>query len=445
MDINNLQSLALPEEKKAWFVHDRFGMFVHWGLYALPARHEWVKSREELNDADYQKYFDHFDPDLYDPREWARRAKAAGMKYVVLTTKHHEGFCLWDTKATDFKVTNTPYGGDLLGPFVDAFRAEGLRIGFYYSLIDWHHPDFTVDPRHPQRNHPDALKINEGRDMHRYAAFMREQVRELLTDFGQIDIMWFDFSYPQWKLGELVGKGHQDWESEKLVRLVRELAPDIIINNRLDLAGLQPDIVTPEQYMPRARPLRDGRRVVWEACHTLSGSWGYHRDEDTWKSTEQLVQMLVGTVAMGGNLLMNVGPTARGTLDHRAIAALAAYEEWMALHERSIVGCTQSDFAAPADCRLTQNGDRLYIHLFNWPYRHLHFDALAGQVEYAQFLHDGSEVTWLRPSANTLWANTQFPVGEDQLTFVLPVRRPQIVVPVIEVKLKAGSAPAIQD
>ncbi|NKL10774.1 alpha-L-fucosidase [Rhizobium ruizarguesonis] len=445
MDINNLQSLALPEEKKAWFVHDRFGMFVHWGLYALPARHEWVKSREELNDADYQKYFDHFDPDLYDPREWARRAKAAGMKYVVLTTKHHEGFCLWDTKATDFKVTNTPYGRDLLGPFVDAFRAEGLRIGFYYSLIDWHHPDFTVDPRHPQRNHPDALKINEGRDMHRYAAFMREQVRELLTDFGQIDIMWFDFSYPQWKLGELVGKGHQDWESEKLVRLVRELAPDIIINNRLDLAGLQPDIVTPEQYMPRARPLRDGRRVVWEACHTLSGSWGYHRDEDTWKSTEQLVQMLVGTVAMGGNLLMNVGPTARGTLDHRAIAALAAYEEWMALHERSIVGCTQSDFAAPADCGLTQNGDRLYIHLFNWPYRHLHFDALAGQVEYAQFLHDGSEVTWLRPSANTLWANTQFPVGEDQLTFVLPVRRPQIVVPVIEVKLKAGSAPAIQD
>ncbi|MGO7539004.1 alpha-L-fucosidase [Rhizobium ruizarguesonis] len=445
MDINNLQSLALPEEKKAWFVHDRFGMFVHWGLYALPARHEWVKSREELNDADYQKYFDHFDPDLYDPREWARRAKAAGMKYVVLTTKHHEGFCLWDTKATDFKVTNTPYGRDLLGPFVDAFRAEGLRIGFYYSLIDWHHPDFTVDPRHPRRNHPDALKINEGRDMQRYAAFMREQVRELLTEFGQIDIMWFDFSYPQWKLGDLVGKGHQDWESEKLVRLVRELAPDIIINNRLDLAGLQPDIVTPEQYMPRARPLRDGRRVVWEACHTLSGSWGYHRDEDTWKSTEQLVQMLVGTVAMGGNLLMNVGPTARGTLDHRATAALAAYEEWMALHERSIVGCTQSDFAAPADCRLTQNGDRLYIHLFNWPYRHLHFDALADKIEYAQFLHDGSEVTWLRPSANTLWANTQFPVGEDQLTFVLPVRRPQIVVPVIEVKLKAGSAPAIQD
>ncbi len=445
MDADNLQSLALPEDKKAWFVHNRFGMFVDWGLYALPARHEWVKSSEELTDADYQKYFDHFDPDLYDPREWAGRAKAAGTKYVVLTTKHHEGFCLWDTKATDFKVTNTPYGRDLLGPFVDAFRAEGLRIGFYYSLIDWHHPDFAVDPRHPQRNHPDALKINEGREMQRYAAFMREQVRELLTGFGRIDILWFDFSYPQWKLKELVGKGRRDWESEKLVRLVRELVPDIIINNRLDLAGLQPDIVTPEQYMPRARPLRDGKCVVWEACHTLSGSWGYHRDEDTWKSSEQLVQMLVGTVAMGGNLLMNVGPTARGTLDHRAIAALATYEEWMALHERSIVGCAPSDFAAPLDCRLTQNGDRLYIHLFNWPYRHLPFDALAGKIEYAQFLDDGSEVTWLQPSDNTLWTNTQFPVTDDQLTFVLPVHRPKVVVPVIEVKLKPGSAPAIQD
>jgi alpha-L-fucosidase len=279
--------------------------------------------------------------------------------------------------------------------------------------------------------------------MHRYAAFMREQVRELLTQFGRIDIMWFDFSYPQWKLGELVGKGHRDWESEKLVRLVRELAPEIIINNRLDLVGLLPDIVTPEQYTPRAWPRRDGKRVVWEACHTLSGSWGYHRDEDTWKSTEQLIQMLVGTVAMGGNLLMNVGPTARGTLDHRAIAALAAYEEWMALHERSIVACTQSDFVPPPDCRLTQNGDRLYIHLFNWPYRHLHFDALAGKVEYAQFLHDASEVTWLRPSSNSLWTNTQFPVSEDELTFVLPVRRPQVVVPVIEVRLKPGSASGI--
>ncbi|SCW86027.1 alpha-L-fucosidase [Rhizobium mongolense subsp. loessense] len=437
MNVQNLQALTLPDAKKAWFVHDRFGLFVHWGLYALPARHEWVKSREELSDADYQNYFDHFDPDLYDPRDWARRARAAGMKYVVLTSKHHEGFCLWDTKTTDYKVTNTPYGRDLLLPFVEAFRAEGLKIGFYYSLIDWHHPDFTIDPRHPQRNRPDAVKINEARDIRRYAAVMREQVRELLTDFGRVDVMWFDFSYPQWKQGDLVGKGQKDWESESLVRLVRELAPDTIINNRLDLADLVPDIVTPEQYVPRAWPERDGKRMTWEACHTFSGSWGYHRDEDSWKSPEQLIQLLIGSVAMGGNLLMNVGPTARGTLDHRAKAALSAYEEWIALHGRSIYGCTQSEFSAPLDCRLTQNGSRLYIHLFNWPFRHLHFDALAGKIEYAQFLHDGSEVAWLKPSGNTLWKNSQFPVGEDTVSFVLPVRRPSVTVPVIEVFLKA--------
>ena len=135
-----------------WFVHDRFGMFIHWGLYALPARHEWVKSREEISDEDYQPYFDHFNPTLYDPKQWAHTAREAGMKYVVITTKHHEGFCLWDTQYTDYKVTNTPYGKDLIAPFVDAFRAEGLRIGFYYSLIDWHHPDFTIDVHHPLRN-----------------------------------------------------------------------------------------------------------------------------------------------------------------------------------------------------------------------------------------------------------------------------------------------------
>ena len=146
-------------------------MFIHWGLYALAARHEWVKNREEIDDADYQKYFDNFDPDLYDPKEWARRAREAGMKYVVLTAKHHDGFCLWDSKFTDYKATKTPYGRDLLAPFVEAFRAEGLKIGFYYSLLDWHHPDFTIDMYHPLRNREDAAALNAGRDMKRYAAY----------------------------------------------------------------------------------------------------------------------------------------------------------------------------------------------------------------------------------------------------------------------------------
>ncbi|MDD4461339.1 MAG: alpha-L-fucosidase, partial [Eubacteriales bacterium] len=146
----------------AWFTRDRFGMFIHWGLYALPARHEWVKMHEMIPEAQYQKYFDHFDPDQFDPKEWARQARNAGMKYAVLTSKHHEGFCLFDSQYTDYKATNTPAGRDLVREFVDAFRAEGLRVGFYYSLIDWHHPDFTIDMLHPRRRDADARQQNEG-------------------------------------------------------------------------------------------------------------------------------------------------------------------------------------------------------------------------------------------------------------------------------------------
>ena len=153
----------------AWFRHDRFGMFIHFGLYALPARHEWIKTREKISEEKYDKYFEYFDPDLYDPKDWAKRAKAAGMKYAVFTTKHHEGFCMFDSAYTDYKCTNTKAGRDLVREYVDAFRAEGIRIGFYYSIIDWHHPDFTIDKLHPLRCHPDAYEMNKTRDMKKYA------------------------------------------------------------------------------------------------------------------------------------------------------------------------------------------------------------------------------------------------------------------------------------
>ena len=216
----------------AWFRHDRFGMFIHWGLYAMPARHEWVKTNERIPEEKYDKYFQYFDPDLYDAREWARQAKAAGMKYAVLTTKHHEGFCMWDTQYTDYKCTNTPAGRDLVREYVDAFRAEGLHVGFYYSLIDWHHPDFPIDMLHPRRDDPDAYEQNQGRDMRRYAEYMRNQVTELLTNYGKIDILWFDFSYPDNEVPEktpwMRGKGKDDWEAEKLIALARSLQPHIM-------------------------------------------------------------------------------------------------------------------------------------------------------------------------------------------------------------------------
>jgi len=420
----------------SWFVHDRFGMFIHWGLYSMPARHEWVRHHERILDEDYQIYFDLFDPDMFDPREWARAAAAAGMKYFVITTKHHEGFCMWDSKYTDYKVTNTPCKRDLLRELVEAFRAEGLKVGFYYSLLDWHHPDFTIDSIHPLRNHPDRDKLNKGRSMKRYAQYMRDQVTELLTEFGKIDIIWFDFSYPNREGG---GKGRNEWESEKLVKLVRKLQPDIIIDNRLDLPG-SGDIITPEQYVPDDG-VRDekGNPVVWEGCQTFSGSWGYHRDEQTWKSRKMCIEMLIRHVSRGGNLLMNVGPTSRGYLDSRALDRLAGFAEWMRYHQRSIYGCgaAPKGFPAPEGCRYTYNAKtkRLYVHLFDWPFKHLHLPNMQGKIKYAQLLTDGSEIHFYDASAgrpNGMHAATP----EGAVTLMLPVLKPNTEVPVIEVFLK---------
>jgi len=418
----------------SWFTHDRFGMFIHWGLYAQAARHEWVKNVERMTDEHYQRYFDHFNPDRFDPHQWAKAARQAGMKYLVITSKHHEGFCLWDSKYTDYKATNTPYGKDLLKQVVEAYRAEGLRVGFYYSLIDWHHPHFPIDGVHPYRDDPRAAELNQGRDITLYAEYLRNQVGELLTQFGQVDILWLDFSYPNQVYKGMPGKGRKDWESEKLYQLIRKLAPQIVLNNRMDYDDFPPDIHTPEQFQPTEWVKVNGKPVVWETCQTFSGSWGYHRDEATWKSPEQLIRMLINTVSCGGNLLMNVGPTARGTFDGRAIQALQVYADWMSLHSRSIYGCTQSDFTPPTDVRYTQNGNRLYAHLYAWPFRHLVLPGLAGKVAYAQLLNDASEVPFKEAGVDRSWDENELPEGT--LLLSLPVVKPDVVVPVIEIFLK---------
>ena len=425
----------------AWFTRDRFGMFIHWGLYSMPARHEWVKTREMIPEEKYDKYFKYFDPDLYDAREWARAAKAAGMKYAVLTTKHHEGFCMFDSKYTDYKCTNTPAGRDLVREYVDAFRAEGLHVGFYYSLIDWHHPEFPIDPLHPRRDDPDAYEQSKGRDIKKYAQYMRDQVTELLTNYGKIDILWFDFSYSQnngtgdkaWQKG----KGKDDWEAEKLIATARALQPHIIIDNRTEI---DQDLWTPEQYEPDqwVRDKKTGELVTWEACHTFSGSWGYFRDEQTWKSPEMLIRLLVNTVSRGGNLLMNVGPTSRGYLDYRAEEALKVFADWMKYNSRSIYGCTMAEpeFKEPRDCRLTQSedGKRLYLHLFAYPFGYLRVPGLGGKVEYAQFLHDGSEVRFT--DGTDCFFLTDDPEAAKDLVFYVPNVKPHTLVPVIEIFLK---------
>jgi alpha-L-fucosidase len=422
------------KERMAWWVNDRFGMFIHWGLYALPARHEWVKNQERITNEDYQKYFDNFNPDLYNPREWAKMAKAAGMKYAVITSKHHEGFCLFDSKFTDYKAINTPCGKDLLKEWVEAFRAEGLKIGFYYSLIDWHHPDFTIDRMHPQRTDDKAklAELNKNRDMNKYREYLHNQVRELLTNYGKIDMLWLDFSYP----GEN-GKGHADWDSEKLIKMVRELQPGILVNDRLDLGNYDDawDFTTPEQYKVSKWPEINGKKVAWETCQTFSGSWGYYRDENTWKDTKQLLVLLIESVGKGGNLLLNVGPTARGAFDERAQSRLKSMGDWMKWNNRSIYGCTQApdEFKAPDNSLLTYNPktNRLYIHLLDYPLQNLVLPGYAGKIKYAQFLHDASEIKLSQRSGHGLKEGE----GSNDLNMSLPVLKPNLEIPVIELIL----------
>ena len=255
-------------------------------------------------------------------------------------------------------------------------------------------------------------------------------MRELLTGYGRIDLLWCDFSYPD------RGKGRDDWDSPRLYRIIRELQPQVVLNDRLDLDDGW-DVRTPEQWQPQSWITVGGQPVVWEACQTFSGAWGYHRDEASWKSVGQLVRMLADTVSKGGNLLLNVGPTGRGEFDRRALDRLHGMGDWMRLHSRSIYGCTQApaEFAQPADCRLTYHPDKrqLYVHLFAWPFRHLHLPGYAGKVAYAQLLNDASEV---RMQAVSEHHRSIEGIAADTVVLELPVLQPDTPVPVIELFLR---------
>ena len=432
------------KERMAWWTHDRFGMFLVWGVYSLPARHEWVKRYEQIPDEEYQKYFELFNPDLYDPVEWAKKAKEAGMKYAVITTKHHDGFCLFDSKYTNFKATNTPIGRDLIKEYAEAFRSQGLKVGLYYSLLDWHHPQYTIDRNHPwvKRGKGEAEEYenkykewNKNRYIKIYQDYVKNQITELLTNYGKIDILWLDYSFPTGNHG----KGRNDWDSENLLQLVRTLQPEIILNDRLDLLDVAGgwDFTTPEQYKVSKWPERNGLRVPWETCQTFSGSWGYYRDEATWKDNKQLLTLLIETVSKGGNLILNVGPTARGNFDYRANAKLEAIGEWMKYNSRSIYGCTEapSEFVAPEQSLLTYNPDtkRLYVHLLNYPLQRYTLKGFGGKVKYAQFLHDGSEIQFGEPRHNVTYQEERV---ESDIILLLPVVKPKTEIPVIELVLQ---------
>lgn len=353
--------------RMAWWREARFGMFIHWGLYSVAAGEfdsrqsdtiaSWLMHKLEVPPPEYEKLLDGFTAECFDPRAWAKLAKEAGMKYAVITTKHHEGFCLFDSAYTDYDVMRTPAKRDLIKEWVEAFREAGLKVGFYYSLIDWHHPHYPVrnDPFHPARNKPEYLE--QQRDLNVYVAYMHNQVRELMTRYGKIDVLWFDFSY-----GKMAGA---TWRADELVRMVRELQPGIIINNRLyeGVENRSGDFLTPEQYVPAT-----GLDYDWETCMTINDTWGFKKNDENWKSARTLIRHLADITSKGGNYLLNVGPKPDGTIPEASAHRLREIGRWMHLHGESIYGAGAGPFPRPLPWgRVASKPGRLYLHVFDWP------------------------------------------------------------------------------
>jgi len=358
-----------PPEVKAdrarrmkWWHEAKFGMFIHWGLYSVVGRHEWVMEMEGIPAQEYEQLAKQFNPKPNAAREWARLAKKAGQRYMVMTTKHHEGFCLFDTKTTNYCAPKQAAGRDLVREYVDAARAEGLRVGFYYSLMDWHHPDGA-----------NCAKDEAAR--RRFVDYIHTHIRELMTNYGKIDILWYDVSWP------LDVKG---WESEKMNKMVFELQPDIIVNNRNKLPG---DFATPEQQITAAE---SGR--AWESCMTMNDSWGYHKADDAWKTPKQVIRNLITCAHDGGNYLINVGPKPDGSIPAESVEILSTVGAWMDKNGSALYG---ADVCQPTRCRFgsfSRHGNTLFLHIQSWPGSTVALAGIMAKVKSAKLLGTGKNV-----------------------------------------------------
>ena len=344
-----------------WWHEARFGMFIHWGLYSVLGRHEWVMENEGIPVSEYEPLAQRFNPKPNAARAWAKLAKEAGMKYMVMTTKHHEGFCNFDTKLTRYCAPQQAAGRDLVREYVEAARAEGLRVGFYYSLMDWHHPD-------------GARCATDEQARKRFVEYTHALIRELLTNYGKVDVLWYDVSWP------LDAKG---WESERMNKMVFDLQPEIIVNNRNGLPG---DFSTPEQ-----RIVAD-KDHPWEACMTLNDSWGYHQADDNWKTPQQVVRNLISCVHDGGNYLLNIGPKPDGSIPEQSDRVLTQVGHWLAGNGTSIYGSEPCQVHRSNYASFTRKDNTLYMHVHFWPGETVALGGLMTEVKSARLLRSDRKV-----------------------------------------------------
>lgn len=419
-----------------WWTEARFGMSLHFGLYSVPARGEWVRSIERIDDAAYRAYFDTFQPEPGWAREWAALARAAGARHGILTAKHHDGFCLFDSGLTEFKATNAPARRDLVREFVEACRAEGLRAGLYYSLVDWHHPDYPAwqDRQHPLRDDPAARERDAKCDWSRYVAYLHGQVEELCRNYGALDILLFDFSYGDFK-GERWGAG-------ELLRKVRALLPDVVVNDRLDNEALKRtdppvwagDFEQTEQNIPR-NGLRNaaGRRIPWEAWINLNNCWAFDPHDRAWKDATTVIRALVNCVSKDGGLTLNASPDARGRMPAEAVRILREVGGWLDLNGASIFGAGEVDLPKPEWGRWTGRGNRLYAHILEPVIGNITLQGLRGKVRDPRVLATGAEAVlceFWNPGVQTFDAPDDIFLNfgkPTQCTFPLPDARDTVV------------------
>ena len=351
-----------------WFQEARFGMFIHWGLYSQLGRHEWVMNRENIPIHEYERLADTWKPKEWPAREWAHLAQRAGAKYMVMTTKHHEGFCLWDTQQTDYSAVKRGPGRDLVREFVEACREFDLRVGLYYSLMDWHHPD-------------GAVCVLDDAARRRFVDFTQGCVRELCSNYGKIDILWYDVAQPL--------QTPEAWESVEMNSMVRQLQPDIVINNR---SRLDEDFGTPEE-----RIVAEAEGRAWEACMTFNGSWGYMPSAIDWHSARAVVQMLRTVSEQQGNLLLNIGPTSDGSVPPEAVERLARVGEWVAQNGEAMYGPVEHAFARlgwMATGRWSLKGNAAYFWCDRWPGEELAFGGFLTRLKSASILATGEPIAF---------------------------------------------------